>query len=261
MALLGDLDSDGAPEIAISAPGYGVWGRRDLGWVGIYSTKDFRLLRSFTGVNCVDPPMTFHGDQLGIPVSSAGDVDKDGTPDILIGTYHEGQFDGPTAWARLELRSGRTGRLLTVYEGFQPDHVPFFKALAPLGDVDGDGAGEFLVGSPYAPGVSRRGQVRLVRYIPDLPRFIRGDANQDGRVNLSDAIRLFGILLSGDRSFPCTVALDVDGSDRIDVNDVISIIWFIFLGDYPPRPPYPECSSLGGFNNTRLDCAASTCEG
>ena len=72
-----------------------------------------------------------------------------------------------------------------------------------------------------------------------------GDANEDGRLDLSDAIRLLGILfLLGDGGLPCGAAeitdagsrdlLDVNGDRSVDLTDAISLLLHLFQGGDPP---------------------------
>ena len=72
-----------------------------------------------------------------------------------------------------------------------------------------------------------------------------GDANEDGRLDLSDAIRLLGILfLLGDGSLPCGAAeitdagsrdlLDVNGDRGGDLTDAISLLLHLCQGGDPP---------------------------
>ena len=87
-----------------------------------------------------------------------------------------------------------------------------------------------------------------------------GDANEDGRLDLSDAIRLLGILfLLGDGSLPCGAAeitdagsrdlLDVNGDRGVDLTDAISLLLHLFQGGDPPAQgstcrTMPPCEGL-----------------
>jgi hypothetical protein len=74
-----------------------------------------------------------------------------------------------------------------------------------------------------------------------------GDMNQDGKLNLSDAVWLLGHLFLGTQpTLPCEggtpsnegagdLALaDVNGDGGIDLSDPVSILGFLFLGGKPP---------------------------
>ena len=64
---------------------------------------------------------------------------------------------------------------------------------------------------------------------------IRGDANLDGVIDLSDAITLLLYLFKGlEVSYP--EILDTNTDDTIDISDVIYLLNFLFTGGPPPQP-------------------------
>jgi hypothetical protein len=85
--------------------------------------------------------------------------------------------------------------------------------------------------------------------------FIRGDANNDGRIDVSDAIFILNwLFLSGDNPL-CLDALDVDDSGTIDISDSIYLLNTLFQGDRLPPSPYP----VPGIDPTQdsLNCRSS----
>ena len=256
MANVGDLDGDGHPELAISSPGFGFGANTDIGWVGVYSTRTFEILRSFRGIDA--PHGLFLGDQLGIEISSAGDADGDGVPDLLLGTSRFGTDPGRAEWGRVELRSGKTGDVLADYEGMQADDN-FVSSLAPLGDIDGDGRSEFLIGSQRYPPPLGFGRAAVVKYRPELPTFLRGDANQDGRVNIADMVFILRVIYAGQDSGSCPLSLDVDGDSKLDFLDAFAIFFYVFRFGFAPASPFPECSRYGGFQAPKFDCPSFEC--
>jgi Dockerin type I domain len=82
-------------------------------------------------------------------------------------------------------------------------------------------------------------------------RYIRGDVNSDGQVDVSDAVRLAHALFLGDQTVDCEEAGDVNGDRSLDVSDVVGIFNFLFKGDRAPVPPYPACGTdWGAFGMT-----------
>lgn len=84
-------------------------------------------------------------DLLGSSVDGVPDLDGDGFADFIIGV----PGDDTSAWEGGSVRvySGATGSLLyTRYGGSANDW--FGAAVSGIGDVDGDGAGDFIVGAP-----------------------------------------------------------------------------------------------------------------
>jgi hypothetical protein len=76
--------------------------------------------------------------------------------------------------------------------------------------------------------------------LPEL-EFLRGDANNDGDIDIADAVSIISDLFLGREALaPCRDALDSNDDGAIDTSDAVYIIAFQFLGAPPPPPPYPE---------------------
>jgi hypothetical protein len=73
--------------------------------------------------------------------------------------------------------------------------------------------------------------------------FVRGHVDEDGAVNLSDAVQVFRYLFQGDAEPPCLDAADADDSGFLNLTDGIHILGFLFQGGPPPAGPYPTCGS------------------
>ncbi|MEM7233829.1 MAG: DUF1800 family protein, partial [Planctomycetota bacterium] len=71
--------------------------------------------------------------------------------------------------------------------------------------------------------------------LPAAP-FIRGDANVDQKIDLSDAVGTFGYLFLGGE-LECLDAADSDDSGLLDISDGIFVLTHVFLGGPPPPPP------------------------
>ena len=84
---------------------------------------------------------------------------------------------------------------------------------------------------------------------------VRGDSNQDGDLDVSDAIFALNYLFVGGAEPPCLAAADVNGTGFVDLSDSIYLLSFIFIGGPPPPVPYPEC----GVDESELECGRSTC--
>ena len=67
--------------------------------------------------------------------------------------------------------------------------------------------------------------------------FRRGNANNDARTDLSDAVFLLAFLFSGGDPVPCVDSADSDDSGVLDISDAIALLSHLFLGD--PAPPQP----------------------
>jgi hypothetical protein len=70
--------------------------------------------------------------------------------------------------------------------------------------------------------------------------FIRGDANRDGRVDMSDAITtLYGSFQGRTDLLTCPDATDSNDDGIINLSDPIYSVNFFFIGGPQPPPPYP----------------------
>jgi hypothetical protein len=89
---------------------------------------------------------------------------------------------------------------------------------------------------------------------PDQIIFRRGDANTDGRVDITDALFVAGYLFLGGPEPPCRNQADANNDGVVDVSDSIHLLsWLFSDGEEPPRPgphgevctlddePYPGC--------------------
>ena len=68
--------------------------------------------------------------------------------------------------------------------------------------------------------------------------FIRGDSNDDGELNIGDAVFTLSFLFIGDEHPECLAANDTNDDGEVNITDVIRTLNFLFLGgtDAPPAP-------------------------
>jgi hypothetical protein len=66
------------------------------------------------------------------------------------------------------------------------------------------------------------------------PLFLRGDANGDGTVDVSDAVATFGYLFLGDQEPPCQDAADANDDAALEISDGVRTLLFLFGGAEPP---------------------------
>jgi len=78
------------------------------------------------------------------------------------------------------------------------------------------------------------------------PIYIRGDANADGQVNISDSQSVFGYLFLGRAEPSCRDSADVNADGKLDISDGIRLLQFLFSGGAQPSAPYPECGRAEG---------------
>ena len=71
------------------------------------------------------------------------------------------------------------------------------------------------------------------------PVFLRGDPNEDGRVDLSDAVSILRMLFGG-RALPaCEDRLDANDDGQLSIADAIHVLAYLFAGGPAPPAPFP----------------------
>ncbi len=75
----------------------------------------------------------------------------------------------------------------------------------------------------------------------DETSFIRGDANDDSMVNLTDAIFILSHLFMGGEGPACLAAADSTGNRSLDLSDSVFLLNFLFNGGDAPPAPFPAC--------------------
>jgi hypothetical protein len=88
-----------------------------------------------------------------------------------------------------------------------------------------------------------------------LPVFVRGDADSNGRIELTDAVRILNFLFLGLGSLPCADAADADDNGRHELTDAVRVLNYLFLGT--GRIPAPSPSSAV---YVAADCGADPTE-
>lgn len=136
-AAAGDLNGDGKTELLIGAREATPNGLTNAGSVSVYSGSNGSLLKRLDGAAARD--------RFGTSVDAAGDVNRDGTNDIVIGSRFASNAAGVTTGAALVYSGSDFAEITRVYG--ESDEDWFGGSVAFAGDTNGDGWVEWMVGA------------------------------------------------------------------------------------------------------------------
>ncbi len=74
-------------------------------------------------------------------------------------------------------------------------------------------------------------------------RFVRGDSNLDGGIDISDAIHMLQFMFIGGVPMTCLDAADTNDDGASEITDSIGLLNHLFLGGLPPAAPWPGCGA------------------
>ena len=222
-------------------------------------------LSSLNGTTGFQIDGEFAGDQLGISVDSAGDINGDGFADLIIGAAFaspNGLHSGATyivygkAWgfgATLNLSS------LTGSNGFQINGESIVnyagQAVSAAGDVNGDGFGDFIIGAPQASpnGVSYSG----ASYVVFGKSASFGSNLELSSLNGSNGFQINGVAALDTSGLTVSSAGDINGDGfadviigayRADPNGTSSGASYVVFGKASGFTADLDLSSLNGSN-------------
>lgn len=89
------------------------------------------------------------------------------------------------------------------------------------------------------------------------PRFTRGDANRDTRIDVADAVTILQTITGELLESSCPAAFDVNRDLALDFADAIDLLTHAYLDGPPPSDPYPTCNR-SSFDE-ELECTTLWC--
>ncbi len=214
-------------------------------------------------------------DLLGTAVTNpvqvaARDIDEDSVTDLIVlesdrltllasRGVGNGKFEAPTTTTLAQVTGSfgladlngdglldlatapSVGRTIAVYLGrggeFEPSAVydtPAASARFDFADMDLDGALDIL---------AEAGGSLITLYgrptAAESSRFLRGDADGDGRVEVNDPVAALNRFFLGGERLPCDDAADANDDGLLDLADPIFTLNHLFLGGEAPPTPGP----------------------
>lgn len=141
MARVGERNENGMHDLVVGAYQAVVDGHEFAGRAYFISGTDQTIRQS------VETPNLQEKSYFGEAVSGIGDVDDDGTADVLVGAFSE-TVDGHESAGRAYLFSGSDGSLLQTLESPSVEADERFGcSVLGVGDVTGDGTPDVMVGA------------------------------------------------------------------------------------------------------------------
>ena len=157
VANIGDMDGNGTADIAVGAPGHHVGGIASGDVYVLLLNNDGSIIRTVE-INADTPkgPFLEISNRFGASVAAAGDVDGNGTPDMVVGApgYHD--RGNTTGDVYVILFNENVAILNTIDINSETPNGPnslvkgdlFGESVASLGDIDGNGTPDIIVGAP-----------------------------------------------------------------------------------------------------------------
>jgi len=271
VAVIGDLDADGVPDIAVGALGdddnqgddtlaYGAV------WV-LFMNRDgtvnhhYKISRTSAGLP-LDP-----GDEWGRSVRELGDWDLDGIPDIMVGTCYDDD-NGTDKGAFYMLFLNRDGsvkswkKISEISGGFTGDLDPddeFGRGIRVLGDLDLDGVPEIGCGAIHDDdGGQNRGAywILFMRRDGTVRKYTKLSSKSGGlQSKLADYGEFgFDCAVIGDRNGDGIPDLAIGSPDQKTDNNQQGAVFIVCLNrDGTAKSDFRIAENYSGFVGDMLD--------
>ncbi len=265
VSAVGDINSDGVVDLLIGAPYHaGRTGRSYMvfGGPGVGQSGDLPL-SGLNGANGFKLDGEATSDGSGYSVSAAGDINSDGYTDLLIGAPYKSRcyvvFGGPGVGSSgiiaLSSLNGTNGFKLDGENDRDDSGI----SVSAVGDINGDGYTDVVIGADGYPNGSYKGRCYVVFGGPGV--------GQSGDLPLSSLNGSNGFKLDGENNqdssgYSVSAIGDINGDGQ---NDMVIGAWrypsgigkgrsyVVFGGPGVGNSGTLALSSLNGINGFKLD--------
>ncbi len=141
--VVGDINGDSVPEVVVGAPHNNSGNGQSSGLARVLDGATGVVLYSYNGDSARD--------EFGTAVAGVGDIDGDGTPDFAVSAPFDDNNGAGSGMVRIY--SGANGTVIRQLDGFSGSDA-FGSSISYLGDVNGDGRDDILVGATQRTGGS-----------------------------------------------------------------------------------------------------------
>lgn len=259
----GDLDNDGVCDLAVGAP-FDDDGATNMGatWVLFLNTDGtVKSHQKISGTSGGFSGALEYFDNFGVGLTSMGDINGDGTPDIAVGAHYDddGGYNVGAVWLMFMNSDGtvkshqKISALEGNFSGTLESNDRFGYALSCLGDLDCDGVSDLGVGAfRDDDGGSEVGAVWIL--------FLNGDGTVKSHQKISALEGDFTGVLHNDDYFGESIArigdLNGDGIAELvagatgddDGGNRRGAVWVLFMDGVPCTQP-----------NTSMDIKPRSC--
>lgn len=195
------------------------------------------------------------GSVRGVTVGAVIDLDSPANNVLPVGAGAMKHIDTITLKPKKTIPAGGASKMTTI--SFS-DKLGGDRPLEILIVVGGEGV---------APDAAAKKELEL---LPsgggNQPSFIRGDSNNDARIDIADGIWIINMLFYGGQQTACLPAADADGDGSVKLTDAM----FLFLyqlqvghssNDLAPAPPapFPSCGTTPDATLENCPLGSTTC--
>ncbi len=263
-ASIGDFDHDGIPDIAVGVPDDDDGGI-ERGALYILFLNENGTIKAHQKISDTQGSFTGdldNGDRFGSSVTSLGDLNEDGITDIAVGARFDddgpgGNNDRGAVWILFLDTNGSVKTYQKIsdmrgsFKGNLDDVDLFGTSVEAIGDLDGDGITELVVGALNDDdGGNSRGAVWIL--------FLNSDGTVKSYQKLSDTQGDFTGILNNTDCFGSSIC-SIGDLDKDSINDIVvgayqdddggnnkGALWVLFLNADGTVKNHQKISSTDG---------------